>query len=163
MIAAGFYVVQAAGPAEFIRSSKNETPGVKVPFVVEGEPIDWTGWLTEKAEVRTAESLALMGYDGADESSVMRQSVQLVVEHETYDVEGETRTAPKIKWVNDPNRARGMGEPMDAAGKAEAKQRLRGLVLAQKQKQGALPGATMPFDKPRGAGHPAPPAGKPKF
>jgi hypothetical protein len=157
MIAAGFYVTRAVGPAEFFEASTG-SKGVKVPFQVSGEPVEWVGWLTEKAEARTAESLALLGFDGEHEASVTGREVQLVIEYEEYETtDGEKRQAPRIKWINDPNRRSGLGTPMSAGDAAAAKQRLKGLVLAQRQK---LAGATSPA-----AQSVAPPiaAGRPKF
>lgn len=148
MIEPGYYVTRAVGPMEFFVASTG-SKGVKVPFQVNGEPIEWVGWLTERAEARTAESLALLGYDGEREESVCDREAQLVIEHEEYEADTqdgtgkETRKVAKIKWINDPNRSRGFGEPLDAAAKVEAKGRLRALVLAQRQKlTGATPKAS---------------------
>ena len=99
MIEAGFYVTRAVGPVEFFEASTG-SKGVKVPFLVAGEYIEWLGWLTEKAEARTAESLAILGFDGEHEASVMDREVQLVIEHEEYETaEGEKRRAPRIKSI----------------------------------------------------------------
>ncbi len=157
MIEAGFYVTRAVGPIEFFEAATG-TKGVRVPFQVDGEPIDWIGWLTEKAEPRTAESLALLGYDGEHDESVGTRDVQLVIELEEYEsTEGEKRRAPRIKWINDPARRAGGGAPMSAGDAAAAKQRLKGLVLAQRQKLSA--------SAPAQAATKAAPAavGKPKF
>jgi hypothetical protein len=143
--------------------AKTGTEGATVLFeLADGRRISWTGWLSEKCLARTGESLALCGYDGADDATISRQTVQLVIEHEDYDdpETGESKTTHRVKWVNDPNRSVGMGEPMTPAQATVAKQRLRGVVLAAaKAKGSAGPGTSFPH------GANAPPAGgvKPKF
>ena len=153
MIEAGFYITRAVGPVVFIAATTG-SKGVKVPFQVSGEPIEWVGWLTEKSEAFTAENLALLGYDGERDESVMGREVQLVIDHEEYEnAEGEKRQAPRIKWINDPNRRSGLGTPMSAGDAAAAKQRLKGLVLAQRQKlAGTAASAAQPVVPPVAAG-----------
>jgi|HubBroStandDraft_1064217.scaffolds.fasta_scaffold27962_2 hypothetical protein len=136
MIAAGTYLVKAVESLS-LRESKTGTKFAHVQFMVNGEPIAWQGWLTEKAEARTADTLTLLGFDGSDPATVMNSEVSITVEHETYTTpEGVERVSAKIQWINDPNRARGMGQPMQPGEAAQAMARLKGLVLAAKAKAG---------------------------
>lgn len=89
--------------------SKSGTPHVAVEFQLleEGSFIFWYGYLTEKTQVRTVESLRACGWTGNDLSRDLMaeglgsKEVELDIVHETYN--GTTR--PKVNWVNDPNRS----------------------------------------------------------
>jgi hypothetical protein len=162
MIEPGTYTARAKELA-FITASTG-TEGARVFFELEdGRNISWVGWLSDACAARTAESLAICGFDGNDDSTVTRNQVHLVVDlDDPYTNEaGETVQRSRVKWINDPNRAKGIGKPMEPSQALAAKQRLRGLVLASQQKLGAksaLPGDRMPFDSPKTAA-----VGKPKF
>ena len=106
-----------------------------------GELITWFGYFSEKTVDRTLEALEHCGWNGdslADLSSVGRRDVEIVVAHETW--EGTNRA--KIQWVNRPG---GSGLAMKQAltpGEAQAfDQRMRGTLLARKQKRAQTPGA----------------------
>jgi hypothetical protein len=105
----------------------------------EGSHITWYGYFTDKSVERTLESLRLLGWQGDDlfdlstvgddESS----DVHLVIDHETDD-KGQTRA--KACFIN---RIAGVAikdRMNDAQAKAFA-QKMRGHVLAQKQKTGS--------------------------
>ena len=147
-LVAGSYKARAVS-ADMITSSKKNTPGVTVTLRVEdegpfkGELTDWTGWLTDGTKARTAESLALMGFDGTDLTTVTRNEVVIVVEDEEWTTEkGEKRTTPRVRWINDPSRGGAKFAAMDPAQKQSMLSELRGLVLAQKQSK---PGDPMEF------------------
>lgn len=81
--------------------SKTGTPYVAVRFelVDLGEYITWYGYLTERTQDRTMESLRHCGWDNDDitrPTGLNEIEVELVVERETY--EGKTRA--KVQWVN---------------------------------------------------------------
>jgi hypothetical protein len=138
------------------------TEAAQVLFQLEdGRRIAWKGWMTEKTTARTAESLALCGYDGEHDESISLKQVQLVIEHEEYTTDqGEVRVSAKIRWVNDPQRAVSSGTPMTPAQATVAKQRLRGLVLSATKAKGSSGSGT---SFPHGANAPAAGGVKPKF
>ena|ERR1700722_7219568 len=125
------------------------------PF--KGRTIEWNGWLGEKTRERTAESLAICGYDGSDPKTISNNLVQLVIEHETNvsATNGKTYVNARVKWINDPNRSRAQFEPSDGSALAS----LSGLVI---EKHAALAKSgkptELPFDKPT-----APTKEAPKF
>lgn len=94
--------------------AKTGNPGVSVIVVVEGGDHDgtrlrWDGWLTDTqmgdstVAQRTIESLRYMGWQGellTDLTGIDANLVQIVVEHETRDINGEMKTFPKVVWVN---------------------------------------------------------------
>jgi hypothetical protein len=128
------------------------------PF--KGRVIEWQGWLGEKTRERTAESLAICGYDGSDPKTISKNLVQLIIEHETNESEktGKTYTNARVKWVNDPNRSRAQFEPSDGSALAN----LRGLVLEKHAERAKSTAATsLPFDK--AAPPAAPSAGVPDY
>ena len=142
-----------------------ETPGVTVVFAIQdegpykGRTIEWTGWLSEATKERTAESLAICGFDGQDKKSISKDLVQIVIEEETYvkdkgTSEEKVYKNARVKWVNDPSRARTQFTPMEPAEEQVAFQGLRGLVLAQR----AL---VMDARQKAAAGTPAPAAAAP--
>jgi len=127
---------------EAMKSEKTGNKGVTVTFtIVDDGPckdgmIDWNGWLGENTRVRTAESLALCGFDGVDPKTISKNIVQIVVESEEYIKDAGTPTekrymTPKVRWVNDPSGSRTSFTPLDAAEKQEAFAGLRGLILDQ--------------------------------
>lgn len=101
------------------RSKKKQTPFVAVNFeIVDHETYTgeqtraWEGYLTDKTEARTAESLQYMGYQGdnlEDFASLDREGcqrllpsvVEIVCEPESYtDEEGNERWSLRVQWVN---------------------------------------------------------------
>jgi hypothetical protein len=141
MIAEGTYTARAVS-AMLSKSPTKGTPCVVVTLRIEqpgphkGELIDWIGWLSEATRARTAESLALMGFDGSDLETVQRNDVAIVVEHETFTTEsGATRTAARVKWINDPKRGRTAFAPLDPSAQKAMLSEIRGLVLAAREQQ----------------------------
>lgn len=139
MIGTGSFAAKAASPLEFIKSPEKGTPGVTVAIELKagpnmGERIQWVGWLTDATEVRTGESLALMGYDGESPDSVMRKEFIAVIEHEEYkNKDGATKTRARVAWINDPSGG-GRLDPMTAPEMADAKARLKVAMLAMRAK-----------------------------
>lgn len=135
-IESGTYTMKAAGPAEMVKSPEKGTPGVKVVCLYMDGPnvnktIEWMGWLTEQTMARTAESMAHMGYDGSDLSTVTRQCFQGVTEYETYDkADGGQGERARLKWINGASRM----VSMSAGEQAGAKERLKSAFLAAKAK-----------------------------
>jgi hypothetical protein len=147
MIPEGNYLARGTSMSEG-KSKDKGTPGVTVVFSItqegpqKGQLLEWNGWLTEKSEARTAESLALCGWDGADPKTVGTKEVLLVVEHEVIppdpnkpapDPNAPPRKRAKVAWVNDPARG-GMGMvPIDGVEREEVMSKLRALVFAKKE------------------------------
>lgn len=104
-----------AKAARFIKSSKG-TPGIEIRFDFEenGQPesLNWVGWLSPNAIENTMDTLVHVldfnGNDNTDANGVLsdpsalnyQKQVKLVVEMETYEKDGQQKTAPRIKWVN---------------------------------------------------------------
>ncbi len=177
MIPEGMY--KARGLSISTGKSKDKgTLGVTVVFSItqegeqKGQMIEWTGWLTDKSKARTAESLVLCGFDGADPETVKKKEVLLVVEHEDVPADPNNPNAParkraRVSWVNDPNRG-GMGMvALDGAEQAQVMADLRGLVFAKREemnKKAASTGDAGSFNygaNGSGAGAPPPPVAPP--
>lgn len=158
MINAGSFKARATGPLVVGESSVKKTPCVTVTLRLEDGPdagslIEWVGWLGEKSKARTAESLALMGFDGTDPSTVTRQEVVAVIDHETNvsETTGKSFTEARVKWINDPARGGTKFSTVEPAKQAAMLADMRGLVLSAKKAQS---GGEFP---------PASAATKPKF
>lgn len=142
MIQSGTFKARGVS-ATVIKSQNKGTPGVSVTLRLEegpdkGSMIDWTGWLTEGTKARTAESLALLGFDGQDLATITRKEVVAVIEHEEYTTEtGEPRVSAKVRWLNDPARGASRFEEVSPAEKQQLLSELRGLVLAAKKPEPA--------------------------
>jgi hypothetical protein len=126
---------------EAVKSSTG-TPGITVVFNIldegpyKGRMIEFTGWTNDNCKVRTAESLALCGFDGRDPKTIGKNVVQIVIEEETYVKDPglpteKTYKNARVKWVNDPSRGRTQFTPMAPAEKQAAFDGLRGLILDQ--------------------------------
>jgi len=141
MIAAGNYVAKAKSLA-YGKSPEKGTPCAIVQLVLQDGPdmgatVEWIGWLTEKTEAKTAESMALMGYDGIRDESIVRNNVQVVIEHEHYmNVAGEQKTRVRVAWINDPSAA-GRFETLAPGEVTGIKQRLQAAMIAAKAKAAA--------------------------
>ncbi len=150
MLTAGTYKARAT-KALLAQVGGNKTPAMQVVFQVQdegphqGETIRWDGWLTDKTQDRTIESLGHCGWTGDDISVFAKDGaplqgmdlndVELVVEIEAYEKEGETKHAAKVAWVN---RIGGRGLNVEnAMPQAEAlafAQKMKGIVLKSRAK-----------------------------
>jgi hypothetical protein len=139
----GSFKARACSPVDFGKSSQQETPGVSVSIRLEEGPhkgtiLEWKSYLTEKAKPRTVESLVLMGFDGEDPTSVMKNEIIAVLENETNEYvndKGEKRsyTETRIKWINDPGRTGGAKFlPLTDSEKAVIAGDIRAAVAAHK-------------------------------
>ena len=149
MISPGTYRVRGVS-ASMGKSPKKGTLGVTVSLQIlegthAGQVIDWTGWLTEATKQRTAESMALLGFDGTDLATMTTREALAVVEHEDYTTEsGETKTAARVAWINDPARAGARLQPVEKAEQIAMLATLRGIVLEARAK---APAPTTPVTK----------------
>jgi hypothetical protein len=100
-----------------------------------GQHLAWYGYFSEKAADRTLESLEFCGWDG--ESSLLElkgfgsKEVELVAEIEKDDRDG--REYLKVRWVN--RIGGGVKEELDRGGVAALDQKMKGIMLARKQKR----------------------------
>lgn len=159
MINEGKHVARGVEGA-LTQSKEKGTPGVQVILeVTEGEHagtrIRWDGWLTEGGEgkegtaQRTLESLRYLGWQGeflTDLTGIDSNLVQIVVEHEERDINGEIKTFPRVRWVN---RLGGGAKISDEARMPEASakalaQRFRAMARGVPVVQGGKPAATKP-------------------
>lgn len=116
-------------------------PYVGVGFTIlegpnEGQSITWYGYLTEKTLQRTMEALGYCGWQGDmldDLTGITDNDVYLVVEHEP-DQNGELRA--KVRWVNSGGGV-AVKNRLNAAEASDFAQRMRGQVMAARQRAGA--------------------------
>ena len=97
------------------------------------QTLEWTGWLTEGTKARTAESLAVMGFDGTDLSRLPNEVIAVVEDEEWTDKNGEKHSTPRVRWINDPKRGGARFAAMEPTQKQEMLAQLRGLILAGKK------------------------------
>ena len=127
----------ATGQPVFGVSSKG-TELVTVDVDVDGSPMTWTGFLSEKTEAKTAEQLGYLGFDPT--TGVIKPMLAIaVVEFEPYvNDEGVERQVRRVKWINDANRGPKF-EPMAPAQKVAAMDRLRRVALGASTRTAKLP------------------------
>lgn len=120
--------------AEFIEAGEKKTPGITVTLKLldTDDLIDCTLWLSEGAKVRSAKSLALLGFDGENLETITSKDAECEIGEEEYEGKKYTR----VKWINDPNYVGGFAK-MDPGKKQSVMSELRGLVLSQKRTEKA--------------------------
>lgn len=161
----GKFLAKAAS-YNFGASPKKGTPGCAILWEITkgehaGTRVPWSGWFTEGTAERTLESLQHAGYNGDDPSTIVVEQlpdeVEIVVKPETFETDqGQQITVSKVQWVN---RAGGGGVQLAALGKAESisfKEKMKGLVLAQRAKKPTTKNEQESFD--HGANAPQLPA-----
>lgn len=165
MITEGKYKARATGEVVVGESKEKHTPFVELYFeITQGEnaggKVRWTGYFTETKDKRgktgserVLESLYACGWEGVDladfEDNALHgldaNEVEIVVELEEYEKDGETRTSPRVRWVNRPGSG-GAVNVENAMAKPKLQSfsdRMKGLALALKQKQ--QPGTSFDF------------------
>ncbi len=89
---------------QFGKSAKKGTPQVLISFRIadgsdaDGQTVQWTGFLTDKAMERTLESLHTCGFTGSSFRDMLaqtpsREPVEIVVQTEEYDGKQRSRVA----------------------------------------------------------------------
>ena len=180
-ITAGTYKARAVGQVVLGESAQKKTPFVEVYFRItegdhEGKEARWTSYFSDTRSAtakkspaeRTLEALYLCGWQTEDgDVSVFSDGelhgldsheVEVVVELEEYEKEGETRTSPRVQWVNRLGGARYLNVK-NAMSKTSAQsfgERMKGLALKMKAKT-ATPEPDVSF--PHGANEPKVAAG----
>lgn len=140
------------------KSGEKKTPYVAVQFESQetiGDYITWYGYITDAALERTLASLAILGWNSAEQDGrieslhntdlLQGNEAEIVVEMETF--EGKERA--KVKWVNAVGG--GMGEGLSTEEALTMGSVLRQKILsAQKPQPSARPG---PARKAAGVGN----------
>lgn len=148
MIAAGKYKAVACGQVVLGTSKQKGTPFIEFYFRVTdgpsaGEEVRWSGYFSEKTQERTIESLQFCGWDGDDLSEFSDGAlhgldttpVQIVVEHEEYEKDGEKKVAPRVAWVNRIGGFLQTESAMASDAAASFGERMRGLVAKVRERR----------------------------
>lgn len=115
MITAGAFKATVVGAFLGEMSNEKKTPYLGIEFEIPtGESIEYLGWLTDAAKEYTLANLIKCGFKGtrltdiADDKKSMTdlfdvvENLSIVIEHEEYEnSEGEKKTRPKVKFIND--------------------------------------------------------------
>lgn len=146
-IVQGTYRAKASGACVLGTSAQKGTPFLELYFKVAsgdhaGALVRWTGYFTENTSERTIQSLLLMGWQGEDPSEFAdgalhgldANEVDIVVEIEEYEKDGEIRHSPRVQWVNRPGGYLNVENAMNTEAAKSFGDRMRGLVLAQRAK-----------------------------
>lgn len=108
MIQEGIYTARAAS-FEFGKTPEKGTGFVRVLFRIsgpthQGQTVEFTGWLTDRAIDRTLESLVAAGFEIGtplrELRGIGRVDCSIVVEHESVGA----RTYSRVRWVNTPRK-----------------------------------------------------------
>lgn len=90
----------------------NGNGNVVVGFSVDNQTVYWTGFLSEKTKAKTLATIARLGYRESSLINIAESDapellfdfplgkVNVVVEEEHYEKEGESKSYHKVKWVN---------------------------------------------------------------
>lgn len=143
----GTYRAKASGACVLGTSANKGTPFLELYFkVIEGEfagqLVRWTGYFTENTSERTIQALLYCGWTGEDPSEFSdgalhgldANEVDVVVEMEEYEKDGETRHAPRVQWVNRPGGYLNTEAAMNTDAAKSFGDRMRGLVIAMRSK-----------------------------
>lgn len=103
----------------------------------------YTGYFTEKTQERTIEALQTCGWSGDDLSEFSdgelhgldTNEVELVWELESYEKDGETRTAPRVAFINRIGGYLNVENAMTTSAAALFGEKMRGLVLKTRSKR----------------------------
>lgn len=160
-ITEGKYKARAVGEVVLGNSAKKGTPFIECYFeIAEGEnkggKVRWTSYFSEKTAERTIEALQIAGWEGEELSDFSdgglhgldKNEVEIVVELEEYEVEGEKRTSPRVQWVNKLGGYLNVQNAMSAEQAESFSEKMKGLVLKVRSKK---PAQGDPTDFPHGA------------
>lgn len=163
----GTYRAKASGKCVLGTSANKGTAYLELYFkVIEGDHagalVRWTGYFTENTNERTIQSLLTMGWQGEDPSEFAdgelhgldSKEVDIVVELEEYEKDGEVRHSPRVQWVNRPGGYLNTDNAMSNEAAKSFGERMRGLVLAVRAKSPEAKSAAN-VDFPHGANAPA--------
>lgn len=151
-LTAGTYKARVEGECVLGESKNKGTPFLEFYLTItagdaKGQRARWTGYFTENATERSIQALQFCGWQGEDLSEFSdgalhgldSNDVEIVVELEDYEVEyedgtKETKTAPRVAWINRAGGFLNKAAAMDPAAAKSFGDRMRGLVLKSKEK-----------------------------
>ncbi len=151
MITDGRYKARATGEVVLGESAKKGTPFIELYFeILEGEnkggQVRWTGYFADGSKKRTVQSLMYCGWSGEDLGEFTdgelhgldENEVEIVVALEEYeatkeDGTAETRTSPRVQWVNRVGGYLNVENAMSKDKAASFGDKMRGLVLSMKK------------------------------
>ena len=150
MITEGKYLARARDWALSLTSTNKEQIGVAFEILqgeFAGQYLTWYGFFTDATFERTLESLRACGWLGSDLAEIDgldTNDVQIVVEHEVSEKDGNTY--PKVRWVN---KLRGVAlkNQLDAHQAKTFAARMKGHILAFDKSAGA-PRSSTPAPRP---------------
>lgn len=157
----GTYKARVDGKCVLGASKNKGTPFLEFYCkILDGENkgglVRWTGYFTENTSERSIQSLQTCGWAGDDLSDFAdgelhgldKNEVSIVVELEEYQNEqGETRSSPRVQWINRAGGFLNADSAMNKDAAAAFGARMRGLVLRSKEKNpqpAAKPGNAKP-------------------
>lgn len=148
----GRYKARAIAPVNLGTSKEKGTPFVECYFEItdgenKGGRARWTAYFTEKSAERTIESLQIAGWGGDDVGEFAdgelhgldANEVEIVVELEEYEKDGEKRVTPRVQWVNRLGGYLNVQNAMTKEAAASFGDRMKGLVLKVREKSGSKP------------------------
>lgn len=161
MISEGRFKAKATGQVVLGTSSKAKTPFIELYFkLADGSgDVRWSGYFGPNSAERTIESLQHCGWQGDDVGEFAdgelhgldANEVEVVVELEEYEKEGEKKTSPKVQWVNKLGGYLNVQNAMSKTDAASFGDKMKGLVLKMKAK---APPASDAAEFPHGANAP---------
>lgn len=147
-ITEGKYKARATGEVVLGNSAKKGTPFIECYFEIldgdnKGGKVRWTSYFSDKTAERTIEAMQIAGWDGEDLSEfgdgglhgLDKNEVEIVVELEEYEVEGEKRTSPRVQWVNKLGGYLNVQNAMGPEQAASFGEKMKGLVLKVRSKK----------------------------
>jgi hypothetical protein len=146
MIDEGTYMVRGVEAALGYTSGAEPKEQVAVELVIldggehEGKRITWYGFFTEKTIETTLKSLRTLGWEGddlSDLSGIDTKDAYAVIAHEEGQ-DGKVRA--RVRWINEsPNGGLALKTRMDEGAAKAFAERMRGHVLAAKQRTVGTP------------------------
>jgi hypothetical protein len=159
MIAEGTYKARAIEGALGWTSGDPPKEQVAVEIVLlegdeysEGQHLTWYGFFTEKTTETTLKSLRAMGWAGDDLSDLTgidANEFYAVLVHEE-DQQGNLRA--RVRWINSTPGGLALKEKMDEGSARAFAERMKGHVLAQKQRELGTPAPTAKSAAANGGG-----------
>lgn len=147
-ITAGSYKARATGEVVLGNSANKGTPFIELYFQIsdggnKGDRVRWTSYFSDKSAERTIEALQHCGWEGEELSDFAdghlngldKNEVEIVVELEEYEKDGETRSMPRVKWVNRLGGHLNIDNAMSVEAAQTFSDKMRGLVLKMKSKK----------------------------
>lgn len=157
-ITAGTYKARVTGECVLGTSKQKGTPFIEFYLSIiggenNGGRVRYTGYFSENTNERTIQSLQLCGWQGDDLSEFTdgglhgldANEVDIVVELENYtNAQGEERTSPRVAWINKTGGFLNTEQAMNSDAAKAFAERMRGLVLAVKQRNPVLAAPAKP-------------------